>query len=103
MTSRLELERGTDILLLETGDALLLEGPQDYTREASVIIGDLVSATRALAIDRDSSVLMGVVVSATKIWSHPELFSRRTYGRCLIATHGYSRFSLARGFFRNQY
>ena len=28
--ARLELERGTDVLLLETGDALLLEGILDY-------------------------------------------------------------------------
>jgi hypothetical protein len=45
---RLELELGTDVLLLETGDALLLESSTSaYSPSATVLIGTKVTASRA--------------------------------------------------------
>ena len=46
-----------------------VSGAQNYTRNSAVLIGNLVTASRELAIDRDSSVLVGVLTTASKIWN----------------------------------
>lgn len=40
---------------------------QNYSESASVIIGTVPSATRAVAIDRDSSVIVGTAASASRV------------------------------------
>ena len=59
--SRLELESGTDVLLLETGDALLLE-PID----ATVAVGVTTSASRKLTLAREAQADIGITPSADR-------------------------------------
>ena len=84
---RLELERGTDVLLLETGDALLTEDILGFEEAATVRVGVVVSATaiyemvevalvtigvtisaiESHAMTRTTSIVVGVVASATRV------------------------------------
>lgn len=50
-------------------------GPTNYDRSASVLVGNLASASRLLAIDRDSAILVGNLVSAFKSWGIPKTTS----------------------------
>ncbi len=57
MASKLELERGTDVLLLETGDSLLLQ--------ASVLIDYPITASVSLGLATAVSYLEGHIVNAS--------------------------------------
>ena len=61
--AKLELERGTDVLLLETGDALLLELIEV---DADIDAGIAVTADRLLAATRNSGISLGEAVTATR-------------------------------------
>lgn len=63
--AKLELERGIDVLLLETGDALLLEGILDYPISISPGLTAGVSINRDVAWDRGLS--LGLTISATVV------------------------------------
>jgi len=63
--AKLELERGTDVLLLETGDALLLE-MIEHIVNSDIDTGIAVTAERLIGTTRSSDISLGEAVTATR-------------------------------------
>lgn len=79
--SKLSLEGDTDVLLLESGDALLLEPlfvearTLAATRESSVLVGTLVAASRFVEYSRLALVITGIKATALRLINYPRLSS----------------------------
>ena len=65
--ARLELEVGTDVLLLETGDALLLQELIEYDRSGTALLGLKSTGARLVALTRAETALLGLKTIGVRV------------------------------------